>query len=69
MGLNKLELYDLEDPNKELTDKEATRAKFKLLGPLGQAHNIIVYICGSSACIDHFKKLARRIILIDNCTR
>jgi hypothetical protein len=35
IGLNKLELYDLEDLNKELTNKEATRAKFKLLRLLG----------------------------------
>jgi hypothetical protein len=66
IGLNKLELYNLEDLNKKLINKEATRAKFKLLRLLGQAYNIIVYICKSSARIDHFKKLARRIILIDN---
>ena len=66
IGLNKLELYDLEDLNKELIDKEATRAKFRLLGLLSQAYNIIVYICKLSAYINYFKKLIRRIILINN---
>ena len=66
IGLNKLELYDLKDLNRELIDKEAIRAKFKLLRPLGQVYNIVVYICKSSAYTDYFRKLARRIILIDN---
>jgi len=35
IDLNKLETYDLEDTDGELTDKEAIRAKFKLLKPLG----------------------------------
>jgi len=69
IGLNKLESYDLEDLNRELIDKEATRAKFRLLGPLGQAYNIVVYIRGSSARTDYFRKLAGRIILMDNRTR
>jgi hypothetical protein len=45
------------------------RAKFRLLGPLGQGHNIVVYIRGSSAHTDHFRKLAGRMIPMDNCTR
>jgi hypothetical protein len=32
-------------------------------------HNIVVYISGSPACTDVFRKLAGRLILIDNCTR
>jgi hypothetical protein len=66
IDLDKLESYDLEDINRELTDKEAIRAKFRLLGLFGQGYNIVVYIYRSSTCIDYFRKLVGRIILIDN---
>jgi hypothetical protein len=69
IDLNKLKSYDLKDKDKELTDKEARKARFRLLRPLGQGHNIMVYIRGSSAYIKHFKTLAGRIILINNRTR
>jgi hypothetical protein len=68
IDLNELKLYDLEDADKELTNEEAMKAKFRLLGPLGQAHNIVVYIRGSSACTDHFRKLVGRIIPMNNRT-
>ena len=67
IDLDKLESYDLEDADRELTDEEAIKAKFRLLGPLGQVYNIVVHICGSSAYTDHFRKLAGRMIPIDNC--
>jgi hypothetical protein len=69
IDLNKLESYDLKDKDGELTNKEARRAWFRLLGPLGQRYNIVVYIRGSSACIKHFRTLAGRIILMDNRIR
>ena len=69
MDMEELKSYDLEDEDRELTDKEARRARFRLLGPLGQAHNIVVYIRGPSARTDVFRKLVGRLILIDNRTR
>ena len=69
MDLEELALYDLENEDGELTDEEARRARFRLLGPLGKGHNIIVYIGGSPARIDIFRKLAGRLIPIDNRTR
>jgi hypothetical protein len=69
IDLDKLESYDLEDTNKELIDKETIRAKFRLLGLFSQGYNIMVYICGSSARMDYFRKLAGRMILINNRTR
>jgi len=62
-------LYDLKDKDKELTDKEAKRARFRLLRPLSKGHNIVVYISGSLAYTEVFRKLIRRLILIDNCIR
>jgi hypothetical protein len=67
--IEELEAYDKQDQSGELTDKEAKRAKFRLLGPLGQGHNIVVHIRASASRTDEFRKLARRIIPLDNRTR
>jgi hypothetical protein len=69
MAMDELELYDDQDKNGDVTDEEARRAKFRLLGPLGQAHNIVVYMRGSPARTKVFKELAERMIPMDNCTR
>ncbi len=69
INLDKLESYNLKDTNGELTDKKTIKAKFKLLGPLNQEYNIVIYIRGSSARTDYFKKLAGRIIPINNRIR
>jgi hypothetical protein len=69
IDLDELESYDLEDTNGELTDEKAMKAKFRLLEPLGQGHNIVIHIRGLSARTDHFRKLVRKMILIDNRTR
>jgi hypothetical protein len=69
IDLDELESYDLEDSDGELTDEEAIRAKFRLLGPLGQGHNIVAHIRGSSARTNYFRKLAGRMIPMDNRTR
>ena len=62
-------MYDERDQNRELGNKEATRVKFRLLGPLGKAHNIVVYIRGSAGYTEAFRKLTERMIPIDNHTR
>ena len=69
MEIGKLESYDDQDRNRDVIDKEVRRAKFRLLGLLGQGHNIVVYIHRSPARTKVFKELAGRIILIDNRTR
>jgi hypothetical protein len=69
INLNKLELYDLKDTDEELTNKKAIKIKFRLLKPLGQGHNIVIYIRELSARTDYFRKLAKKIILMNNRTR
>ena len=69
IDLEKLALYDLENEDGELTDEEARRARFRLLGPLGKEHNIVVHIGRLLACTDIFRKLAGRLIPMDNYTR
>jgi hypothetical protein len=67
--LEELALYDLEDEDGELTDKEARRARFRLLGPLSKWHNSVVHIGGSPICTDVYRKLAGRLIPMDSRTR
>ena len=69
ININKLKSCDEANTNKELINKEVKKAKFKLLRPLNKAYNIVVYIRSLSGYINYFRKLARRIILIDNCIR
>jgi len=69
VDIDKLESYDKEEADKELIDKEAKKAKFRLLGPLSKAHNIVVYTRGLGGRTEYFRKLVGRIILIDNYTR
>ena len=69
MDMEELKSYDLENENRELTDKKVRRARFRLLRPLNQEYNIVVHINGSSARTNVFRKLAERLIPIDNRTR
>ena len=69
MDLEELASYDLEDEDGELTDEEVRRARFRFLESLGKGYNIVVYISGSSARTDVFRKLIKRLILMDNRTR
>ena len=69
VDIDKLESYDKEEADRELIDKEVKKAKFRLLGPLSKAHNIVVYIRGLGGRVEYFRKLAGRMILIDNRTR
>ena len=62
-------MYNKEQVDKELIDKEVKKVKFRLLGLLSKVHNIIVYICGLGGCVEYFRKLIGRIILIDNYIR
>jgi predicted deacetylase len=53
MKIEELKSYDTIDKRGEKANKEARKAKFRLMGPLKQLHNIIVYIKGSTAQIAH----------------
>jgi hypothetical protein len=67
--IEELKSYDKEEQQEEYTDKEAIRAKFRLLGPLGKGHNIVVYIRGSAGRTAQFVKLTGRLVPMDNRTR
>ena len=69
IAMGELESCDDQDKNGDVMDNEVRRAKFRLLRPLGQGHNIVAHIRGSPTRTKVFKELAKRMILIDNCTR
>lgn len=66
--IEELESYDEKDKRGERGDEEERRVKFRLIGPLGQLHNIIVHIRGSTSRINEFLELAGRMIPLDNRT-
>jgi hypothetical protein len=67
--MDELESYEEEQQSGEWTDNEVKRVKCRLLGLLGQGHNIVVYIRGSPSRTAEFVKLAGRMIPMDNRTR
>jgi hypothetical protein len=67
--IEELELYDDLESRGEVKDEEERRAKFRLIGPLGQLHNIIVHIRSSTPCLNEFLELAGRMVPLDNRTR
>jgi hypothetical protein len=52
-----------------MSNNERRRVKFRLLGPLGKAYNIVAHICKLPARIAKWIGLVKRMILIDNYTR
>jgi hypothetical protein len=68
MKIKELELYDEQEQSKELRDEDIKKKRFRLLGPLGQGHNIVSHI-RSGTHTARFKQLAGRLIPMDNCTR
>ena len=62
-------MYNSQDENRELRDEKIIRIKFRLLSPLGQGHNIVIYIHGSLGRIEEFRVLVGRLIPLDNCIR
>jgi len=69
ISTEELESYDELEERGELEDIEEVKQKFRLLGPLGQLHNIIVDIRSSANRTAEFVALAARMVPLDNRTR
>jgi len=69
INIEELESYDDKEQQGDTRDDEAKRIKLRLMGPLGQMHNIVIHIRGSTAQIAEFLELASRMIPLDNRTR
>jgi hypothetical protein len=68
--LESLDSYDEQERHTRVFNiTEEIRAQFRLMGPLGQAYNIMVHIRGLAGRIEEFRTLANRLIPIDNRTR
>jgi hypothetical protein len=67
--MNKLESYDEAETDRELTNKKIKKAKFRLLKFFDKAHNIVIHIRNSDNRANYFRKLAKKMIPIDNRTK
>jgi len=67
--IEELESYDKLEKRGELSGKEEIARKFRLLGPLGKLHNILVHMRSTAALVQEFLDLAGRLIPLDNRTR
>ena len=67
--MEQLESYDEQEGKGEVGDEEEKRATFRVMGPLGKLHNIVVHIRNSAGRTKEFKDLAGRMIPLDNRTR
>jgi hypothetical protein len=67
IGLEEMESYDTLERSQGLKDE--IRRKFRLLGPLGKLHNIVVHTRSSAGRTAEFMTLAARMIPLDNRTR
>jgi hypothetical protein len=69
INVEDLKSYDEQNELGAFDNTEAIRIQFRLMGPLGQAHNIVVYIYRSAERTEEFWTLVERIIPMDNRTR
>ena len=67
--LEELESYNNKNQSGGPLNKEVRKLKFQLLGLLSKGYNIIVYIYRLASRLEEFRKLTRRMILIDNYIR
>ena len=67
--IEELELYNKKEESRGWIDDKVKRVKFKLLGPLSQGHNIVVYIRKLARRTEEFRELIGRMILMDNRIR
>jgi hypothetical protein len=69
--IKELKLYDEQEQEggTKVTDDKAIRVQFRLLGPLNKRHNIVIFIRKSARRTVEFKKLAGRMVPMDNRTR
>ena len=67
--IDELESYDEQEKNGQLSFDEAKKLQFRLLGPLGKGHNIIVHIRSLLGRTAEWKELVGRMIPMDNRTR
>jgi hypothetical protein len=70
VSLEKLDSYNKQERYTGVFNViEAIKAQFRLMGPLGQVYNIVVYIRRLAGRTEEFHILAKRLILIDNRIR
>jgi hypothetical protein len=67
--MDKLESYDEAKTDKEFINKEIKKAKFRFLEFFDKIYNIVIYIRNLDGRADYFRKLAERMIPMNNRTK
>lgn len=67
--IKRVEWYDEQEAMGEVGNEEEKQVTFRVMGPLGKLHNIVVHIRSSANHAKEFKALAGRLIPLDNRTR
>jgi hypothetical protein len=69
IDIDKLESYDEIEIDRKFIDEEIKKAKFRFLEFFNKVYNIVIYIRNSGNRADYFRKLAEKMILINNRTK
>jgi BED zinc finger len=69
IGMDELKSYDNQEELGETICNQDQQQQFRLLGPLGKLHNIVVYIRKSPQRTKSFRDIAGRMVPLDNRTR
>ncbi|OXV05614.1 hypothetical protein Egran_06618, partial [Elaphomyces granulatus] len=69
INMQQLAAYDEEDERGNVEDEAGRRSTVRGIGSLGKLHNIVTFIRGSPGRTKRFKKVAGRMIPLDNRTR
>jgi hypothetical protein len=67
--MDKLKLYDEIKTNRKFIDKKVKKTKFRFLEFFDKIYNIVIYIRSLGDRTDYFRKLAERIISMNNRTK
>jgi predicted nucleic acid-binding OB-fold protein len=67
--MDKLKSYDEIKADREFINEKIKKTKFRFLKFFNKAHNIVIYIRNLNGRTDYFRKLAEKMILMNNRTR
>ena len=67
--IEELESYDQEEETREVNNIADQQGRFRLIGPLGKLHNIVICVRSSSQRTKEFRDIIGQMVPLDNRTR
>jgi hypothetical protein len=67
--MDKLKSYDKTETDRKFINEKIKKTKFRFLKFFDKIYNIVIHIRNSDDRADYFKKLIKKMILINNRTR